>query len=261
MPGVNDTSSVRQQYTNADGLQVRMRLHQKYSANKQPYGEWIAEHYHIQPGMKVLELGCGTGSIWNEPKRWLPDTASLLLTDFSEGMLAAARANVPMRPNIAFAQVDIQAIPYPDDSFDLIIANAMLYHVPDLDKALGEVARVLKPGGRLVCSTSGENGISAWLVDVLGAGENPSIPFSLQNGGAALEKHFDHAEMLLRDDRLEVTDANDLAAYVLSMISLAFVKEWPYEELINRLRARSSDGVIRIPKEYGLFVCTHPKKL
>ena len=260
MPAMNDAKSIQQQYVNADGLQTRMLLHRKYSTNRQPYGEWISDHYQIQPGMKVLELGCGTGSIWTEPSRWLPDDAALLLTDFSEGMLETARGNVPAQPNISFAQVDIQDIPYEDHTYDLIIANAMLYHVPDLDKGLSEVARVLKPGGRFICSTSGVNGVSSWLVNALGAGESPSIPFHLQNGGKILEKHFASVEMRMREDSLEVTDVNDLAAYVRSMISFSFVRDWPLYELLARLNAQAVDGIIHIPKEYGLFLCTNPKK-
>ena len=260
MPAMNDASSIKQQYANADGLNIRMALHRKYSINKQPYGDWILEHYHIQPGMKVLELGCGTGSMWAEPSRWLPEDASLLLTDLSEGMLETARKNVPAQPNIAFAQVDIQQIPYEDNRFDLVIANAMLYHVPNLDRALGEVARVLKPNGRFICSTTGDHGMHQWFQQVLGEGESPSLPFSLQNGGAALEKHFAIADRRIRDDGLEVTDVEDLAAYVRSTLSFGFVREWPPEELTARLFAQMKDGVIRIPKEYGLFIGSGPKK-
>ena len=260
MPAMNDAKSARQQYANADGLKTRMLLHQKYSTNKQPYSDWIMAHYGIQPGMTVLELGCGTGSMWAAPARWLPDSASLLLTDFSQGMLESARQNVPAQPNISFSMVDIQQIPYEDNSFDLVIANAMLYHVPDLDKGLREVARVLKPDGRFICSTSGTNGLPSWLASVLGTGESPSIPFNLQNGGAALAKHFAGVEMRMREDGLEVTDVNDLAAYVRSMISFSFVRQWPADELLARLNAQSEDGVIRIPKEYGLFLCINPKK-
>ncbi len=260
MPAINDKVSIQQQYANADGLQIRRMLHQKYSINKQPYDEWISEHYQIQPGMKVLELGCGTGISWKDAKRWLPDGASLLLTDFSEGMLETARTNVPVQSNIAFAQVDIQQIPCKDDSFDLVIANAMLYHVPDLDKAISEVARVLKPDGRFICSTTGDNGMHQWFQQVLGTGESPAMPFSLQNGGVQLEKHFVRADMRMREDGLAVTDVNDLAAYVRSTVSFGYIREWPIDELISLLSTQAADGVIRIPKEYGLFICTSPKK-
>ena len=71
---------------------------------------------------------------------------------------------------------------------------------------------------------------------------------------------FANAEMRMREDGLEVTDVNDLAAYVRSTISFGYIREWPLDELIPLLSAQSADGIIRIPKEYGLFICTEPKK-
>ena len=154
----------------------------------------------------------------------------------------------------------VQDIPYEDASFDLIIANAMLYHVPDLDRALREVARVLKPEGRFICSTTGENSLHTWLLQVLGAGESPSLPFTLQNGAPPLAQHFESVEMILREDALEVTDTNDLVAYIHSMSSFSFVKEYRQDTLAALLDARAVNGAIHIPKEYGLFVCSLPKK-
>jgi len=258
MPAMNDARTVAKQYASADGLQTRLLLHQKYSLNKQPYAEWIAQHYRIQPGMKVLELGCGTGVMWKEPERWLPEDALLLLTDFSDGMLNTARETVPERWNISFAQVDIQQIPYPDQHFDLVIANAMLYHVPDLDRAISEAARVLKPDGRFICATSGNNSIASWLVKVLGEGDARVLSFSLQNGEASLKKHFARIEMHQRQDALDVTDTDDLVRYVQSMASFAYVRNWRPGCLYALLDAQKKNGVIRIPKEYGLFQCYEP---
>lgn len=258
MPAMNDPQTMRKQYANADSLNVRIALHQKYSVNQQPFGDWISGHYHIQPGMKVLELGCGTGGMWSEPERWLPETASLLLTDFSAGMLEEARRNVPPRTNIAFRQVDIQQIPFADQSFDLVIANMMLYHVPNLDKALSEAARVLKPDGRFICATSGEGRLTAWLQNVLGEGDAPALPFSLQNGGAALKRHFASVKRFSREDALEVTCVDDLLSYVLSMASFAFVRYHSEAEIKSLLASQMKDGIIHIPKEYGLFQCHEP---
>ena len=258
MGAMNDPKVVARQYANADGLNVRTSLHQKYSVNKEPYYDWVSKHYGIQPGMRVLELGCGTGCMWANPDRWLPAQAELYLTDLSEGMLEIARHTVPERKNISFALADIQAIPYEDQFFDLVIANAMLYHVPDLSRALSEVARVLRPGGRFICTTTGDNGMHAWFQRVLGMGESPSLSFSLQNGRRLLEPYFRRIERVDREDWLEVTDVEDLCAYVLSTMSFAYVRSWPEAELKARLEFEMVDGVIRIPKENGLFQCYEP---
>ena len=52
--------------------------------------------------------------------------------------------------------MDAQDIPFEDDTFGCVVANHMLYHVPDLDKGLAEIRRVLKPGGKLYAATNGE---------------------------------------------------------------------------------------------------------
>lgn len=259
MARVNDVKLMKEQYASDANLRVRMALHQKYSTNHQPFGEWIMQHYCIQPGMRVLELGCGNGSMWREPDSFLPSQAELILTDFSDGMLDAARSTVPKRENISFAQVDIQQIPYTEASFDLVIANMMLYHVPDLSKALSEVARVMKPDGRFICATVGERGVSFWLEEVLGVTDGKKYPFSLQNGEALLAPHFGKVQRDVREDGLHVTETADLAAYVLSMASYSGLKNWPYERLVFLLDQQKVDGVIHIPKEYGLFVCCDPR--
>ena len=89
MPNINNPEIIRKQYGDTSKLDIRIALHQRYSTNQQPFGDWIMEHYHIQPGMRVLELGCGTGNMWKQADRWLPQDAMLTLTDFSEGMVEA----------------------------------------------------------------------------------------------------------------------------------------------------------------------------
>lgn len=258
MPAMNDPKAVEKQYANANGLNARIRLHQKYSLATESYDDWIAKHYRILPGEKVLEVGCGTGSIWRNAQQYLPESASLILTDLSAGMLEAARAAVPACQNILYEQADLQKLPYADRSFDLVIANMMLYHVPDLERALGEAARVLKSEGRFICATSGENSVGSWLVETLGAGDARKLSFTLQNGEKQLRRFFGHVQMDMRQDALRVTNVDDLADYVLSMTSFSFVRAWPYEQLKEKLTQQMVDGVITIPKENGLFQCHEP---
>ena len=94
MPLVNDPDLIKAQYRNGDKLDIRIRLHQKYSLNKEPFGEWIHAHYHLAPGMRVLELGCGTGSMWAGKEELAASFSRLVLTDFSAGMLEEAKANL-----------------------------------------------------------------------------------------------------------------------------------------------------------------------
>jgi SAM-dependent methyltransferase len=138
-----------QYLTTTDKLTARIAIH-SYSTNPQGWFSWLKER--ITPEGDVLEVGAGTGELW----KYLDHTnARLTLTDFSPAMCAALRAlNIP---NANVKQCDASRLPFSDHQFDLVIANSMLYHVNDPDAVLAELARVLRPNGRLVASLNGRN--------------------------------------------------------------------------------------------------------
>ena len=94
MSKINDTSVVKQQYATANNLNRRISIHDKYSTNKMGFGNWIISNYRIDKGMKVLELGCGTGDMWKNRESLISDCSKLILSDFSEGMVATTKENV-----------------------------------------------------------------------------------------------------------------------------------------------------------------------
>ena len=75
----------------------------------------------------------------------------MTLTDISPAMVDAAREQLDDVCGVKFEFADIQNLPYPDASFDVVIANMMLYHVPDIARGLSEVRRVLRRDGRFFC--------------------------------------------------------------------------------------------------------------
>lgn len=258
MIAMNHKESVQNQYQNASNLNTRISIHDKYSVNKQGFGNWLASNYDIEDGMRVLELGCGSGIMWVGHKDIISKCSELILTDFSEGMLDTARGNVGNLPNVTYRQVDIQEIPFEENSFDVVIANMMLYHVPDLQKGLSEVARVLKPSGKFYCATGGEHGIMERVDEMLkpyGVDCHYNLSFSLQNGAGQLAPYFSQVEMLEYIDALEVTDAQDLVDYVFSGITIAKRCKLAPEEVRAIFENNMVDGVLRLPKEAGTFVC------
>ncbi len=260
MASLNDRTQVREQYRTSVNLNTRISIHQKYSVNKQGFGNWIFEQYRLRENDRILELGCGNGSMWTGHE--LPAGAELILTDFSEGMLDSARANVGERAGISFRQADIQQIPYADESFDTVIANMMLYHVPDLRRALSEVRRVLRPGGIFYCATSGTNGITEYVQGLLkeyGVRRETGLSFTLQNGGDLLREYFSEVGMRRYEDALEVTETGDLVDYILSLEGMADFRAVTPEELYRVLDGQKRDGVIRVPKDYGMFVAQKKK--
>ena len=257
MNNINNTDSVKKQYANAGSLSARMSIHDKYSTNKLGFRNWIFANYKIEEGMRVLELGCGTGDIWKGRQDTINRASELILSDFSEGMLASAKAALSGCENIKYELIDIQAIPYEDEAFDIVIANMMLYHVPDMDKALSEVYRVLKQGGKFYSATYGEHGIMEYLAKIFapyGVRDDSSKSFTLQNGEQILKRYFSSVEKLLYIDSLAVTNIDDMVEYIASMSSMAAIGGMPKSRVKEILCENMTGGVLNVPKEYGMFV-------
>ena len=102
------------------------------------------------PYPKALELGCGTGFfLLNLKQAGVLDEGHV--TDLSPGMVAVAQRNAAgLGFDVEGRVADAESIPYEDDTFDLVVGHAVLHHIPDVELALRECLRVLKPGGRFV---------------------------------------------------------------------------------------------------------------
>lgn len=259
MSELNETPVVKQQYASSDNLSTRISIHDKYSTNKTGFGNWIFSNYRIEKGMRVLELGCGTGNMWKNRDALISGCSELILSDFSEAMVTAARANAGSRENVEYRIIDIQDIPYEAKSFDAVIANMMLYHVPDIDKGLSEVRRVLKTGGRFYCATFGEHGIMEYLSEILseyGVKDDVNKNFTLQNGNEILSRHFSHVERLEYIDSLAVTDMDDMVDYIFSLSGMTTLNSVPRQRIKEILLENTVNGVLNVPKEYGMFIAS-----
>jgi len=147
-----------EQYQDASNLNARIQLHDRFSTNKYGWYQWVFDQLNLSPETRVLELGCGTGRSWCENLNRVPRGWDITLSDLSLGMLAEAQRNLRgSQRHFEFEVIDAQAIPFEDESFDAVVANHVLYHVPDRTKALSEIRRVLRPGGRFYASTVGRS--------------------------------------------------------------------------------------------------------
>ena len=259
MSSLNDTVIVKRQYATAKNLNTRISIHDKYSTNKMGFGNWIVSNYRIDKGMNVLEIGCGTGDMWKNRETLIGKCSKLILSDFSEGMVATTKTNIGNYDNVEYRIMDIQEIPYEDETFDVVIANMMLYHVPDIGKGLAEVRRVLKRGGYFYCATYGEHGIIEYLSKILftyGVENNLNKNFTLQNGYEILRKNFSNVEKLEYKDSLAVTDMDDMVEYIYSLSSMTSLNRVPKQEIKDILMNHITNGILNVPKEYGMFIAS-----
>ncbi|HEX2946543.1 MAG TPA: class I SAM-dependent methyltransferase [Clostridia bacterium] len=259
----DNTENVREQYKDDSNLSVRSNLHAKYSTNQQGFFSWLFEEYEFLKGYRILELGCGNGLQWHGRISRLPDDCILVLSDFSEGMVKAVWEKYSNEKNLLAQRIDIQSIPFPDNCFDVIIANHMLYHVPDLSKALAEVKRVLKSGGVFYAATNGNGGMHSYLREAFRQ-VNPGInaftkdfSFSMQNGLEILGRFFDDVKRYDYEDSLSVTVTEDLTAWLKSAVTISSYSENDLDGFYDYFEGiRQREGAINIPKESGLFIST-----
>ena len=270
----NQSYLTRSQYKNADNLRARMALHVRFSTNKEDFARWVFDRIEAPQEAHVLELGCGPANLWVKNRERIPQGWHITLTDLSPGMLEEAkRATETLDAIFDYRVADAQAVPFEDGTFDLVVANHMLYHVPDELKAVGEIWRVLKPGGRLYAATNGREHMSelqTFTTEQFGKfGASflslDSQAFSLENGEEKLSRFFDTVDLhIVENNALKVTEAEPLMVYILSMNRFQDVADGVPADLLARLvdeayaevEKRLERGPIHITKSTGLFVAS-----
>ena len=257
---MNETNSLKEQYRDGTNLEARIALHARFSTARQGFHQWLFAHIDVPHDARILELGCGTGQMWRTLGARVPRTWRLMLTDLSFGMLSSLELT-GFENLSALLQTDAQAIPFADESFDAVIANHMLYHVPDLPSALREIRRVLEDGGRLYAATNGAGHMQELdqFAATLGVDFHvPTLSFRLENGAEWLAPYF---EKVMRDDfadSLVVSEAEPLVAYILSMRSaMAGLSDAQLQRMRALVCERIAlEGAMRITKETGLFIAS-----
>ncbi len=264
----NMENSLKIQYQNATNISARINLHRLYSTNQTGWFPWVYEQCKITSGLRVLELGCGNGALWKDNYKKLPDSIEIVLNDISSGMLRDTRREleelegVSGRQRFRYQSFDCHNIPYDKEVFDVVIANHVLFYCEDIKKVLSEVNRVLKPGGRLICSTYGKNHmieitrlVQKFNSQIILSADHLYENFGLENGALVLQQYFDSVTKEQFKDALVVTEPEPLIEYILSCHGNQnqYLLE-KYKEFREFVERKTKKG-FHITKEAGLFIC------
>ena len=258
---IDDQKYAAQQYKTAANLNARVSLHERFSVNRYGWQRWVFDQIRFPTPGRILELGCGPAYLWRDNLDRLPPGCEILLTDFSEGMIAQARDNLGTGNPFQFQRVDAQEIPLPFEtgSFEVVIANHMLYHLPYRSSTLADIHRILVAGGKLYASTVGERHLveihelihkfdptrSAW--------GNVANSFKLENGAEQLSPWFEQVNMHRYIDSLEVTEVEPLVEYILSGWSDLDEEQHPQFFQMVEAELNQRGGVFHITKDSGMF--------
>ncbi|GAA2151369.1 class I SAM-dependent methyltransferase [Glycomyces lechevalierae] len=227
-----DVERTMSNYRDTRNLKTRISIYDYRTPRIDPT-DLAAELMPADPHL-VLDVGCGSGRYVQRLRRDHPE-AVVVGIDAAPGMLAE------VEPPIMVA--DAQAIPYPDASADAVLAMHMLYHVPDIAKAVAEFRRVLKPGGTLLVSTNVDTDKGAYFAlmkraftKVLGPDAPPvdsvNVLFNSANAPGYLEAEFDSVESFEDHGTVAVPEPGPLLAFIDSTRSFFDIDDTAFDAIM-----------------------------
>lgn len=242
---LEDEKELLQQYMDSSNLDASIKLQDRFSSNRHGWYKWTFNNIKLDKKYKVLEIGCGNGALWSKNINLLDKDISITLTDVCEEMINSAKKSLSNYSDIFdFQIVDPYNIPFENESFDLVIANHILFYMKDVDKVLNEIKRVLKVGGYFYSSTIDSKNMKELESLVKGFNSNIKISeekissnFGLENGEGILSKHFCQIKKYLYEDKLVINDAKGILEYIYSIpgniIELIDTKKKDFEKYVD----------------------------
>lgn len=203
---IDDPEAVAEQYADEANLEARRALYAN-AEGPDPRELAFAAVAEAAP-RRVLEVGGGPGELAATIAAEL--RAEVVMLDVSPRMVELARER-----GVEARVGDVQELPFDDASFDCAVAAWMLFHVPDLDRGVAELARVLRPGGRLVAVTNAEHHLRE-LREIAGSAAWER-PFTRENGAEVLGRHFRAVESRHADGWITVDDEAAVHRFVDSL--------------------------------------------
>jgi SAM-dependent methyltransferase len=252
---------VTEQYKTDENLRIRIETHQRYTIGP-PLEPAIDKALNLIGNESLLDIGTGPGDFPGRLRR-SGHRGRLLGIDASPGMIAKAKS---ANPGVEFLQADAQSLPFPDDSFDVVTARHMLYHVPDIPLALREVYRILRPDGRLLAVTNAHNNMRDFyeacrqtadalrgkIADETRIATRIAPVFTEQNGPAFLSQIFCNIQIIHVEAALRFETADPAIRYFDSCRTFRGLtpEEWQiaHDTFANIVTQRLANGPWLISK-------------
>jgi SAM-dependent methyltransferase len=239
MSRLNDPEFVAREYADESRLAARARVWTEFLDGPSSYDATAAAVAEARP-RRVLEVGAGWGELAERVRR---ETGALVIaTDLSLRMAElAARRRLPV------VLADAAWLPFPDGAFDVVVANAMLYHLPDLDAGVRELARLVADDGRLVATTFGHD----HLREVWELVEGPGVDLSFHRGNGAeiLGRAFDRVETRTGRGSITFPDMEEVRTYVAATLTRSHLAD----------RVPEGDEPFVAGSDFAVFVATEPR--
>ncbi len=262
---------IRDAYATDTALSVRIHTHAHYTHPQIDFPNWVLDRITWRGDERVLDIGAGTGMYLERVRQRVPQ-GELVAGDLSHGMLQRIRER--QNENAHIVRLNAQQLPFPAHTFDVVLANHMLFFVPDIALALGEIRRVLRPEGCLLAATNSANTMAEFdtlsrractLLGFPGVRfESPHNRFTLENGPKQLARYFRAVARYDIPSHFRFAEPEPALAYIDSLRALnepQLPDELSWEEFmdavekqIRRLIRRA--GELRVQKLSGALVAT-----
>lgn len=250
------------QYRDSARLAVRARLHARYSTID--WFDWVADRLHLAEGARVLDIGCGAGWFWAQAAPRLPAGLALTVADQSAGMVAEAvqrLSSIDRYVRVEGRVADAAVLPFAAASFDAVIAMHVLHHVPEPARAVDEMARVLRPGGRVVATTNDPDNLGS-VFDLAsrafgGPATDPAADvLGIDAAVGLLGNRFARVDLARFEDLYAISDPEDVFAYLTSLPP-GLDAPAAQREALRRLIAEdfaAAGGTLQARRQAGLVV-------
>lgn len=227
---LNDDDYVRDQYRTTKKLDARTSVWSADEAGRSPQDVALLALSDMSP-RRVLEVGSGKGSL--AIRIGEATGCQVVGLDSSAAMVTASTAL-----GVETILGDVRHLPFPNGSFDAVVAAWMLYHVSPLDQGLSELARVLRPGGRLIAITNGRAHLEELWSAVGADHEEPG--FSLENGADHLLPYFTEIQRHDTPTHATFSHRDSAARYLRSVDRSDLANRLPFSGWPRRVRGASA---------------------